>query len=445
MLSAYFPHFCLLFAVLALNTSFLGAGEERQGGGRQKNREAEEMPSGNDLEETDDTLTPDTTATTESGNEYARIAEAFAQADEEKKELFFHQCKYIHCTALRDILEDFVSPGGTVSASEESDIVVINDVKSNISMLKEIAERVDARVPQVLVEAQIVELTLDSDFEKEVNLAFEHIAPSESSLVKSVVNQLLTPGASPLTDQGSRMTLRPYVKNYDDGKRNELSLFLRYLETKGKARILSAPNLVLRRGSEGSITTGEEVPILQQTVVSGSLSTSTVFKSVGIKMKVQPTMISHDTVRLEISPEVSTVTGFTSTGQTGVSNPIIAVRKATTELEVKDNQLISIGGLLRSEERTTRRKVPVAGSLPVLGHLFRSTRDETVKTQLVIFMRIKILQEASTGDITVFHPSDIPEPIQAEIDLMEEKGDPQKNRHPLLRDVDRIRDEGRNP
>lgn len=396
-----------------------------------------------DQPDVDDTQAQSTDSSTEVLTEYTRIAESFAAEDDEEMELIFHRCKNIHCTTLRDILEDFITPSGTVSASEESDIVVINDVKSNIPLLQKISQTVDVRVPQVLVEAQIVELTLDSDFEKEVNLAFEHISPTETSFIKSIVSQLLTPGANPTSGQGSQVTLRPYVRNYPStGKRNELALFLRYLETRGKARILSAPNLVLRRGSEGSITTGEEVPILQQTVVSGSLSTSTVFKSVGIKMKVKPTMINEDTVRLEASPEVSTVTGFTSTGEGGVSNPIIAVRKATTELEVKDGQLISIGGLLRSEERTTRRRVPVAGSIPVLGHLFRSTREESVKTQLVIFLHIKILKEAKPNDVTVFHPADVPQPVQAEIDLMQENVKT-PDRHPFLRDMDRIRRDGR--
>ena len=354
-------------------------------------------------------------------DQYTALAASLGADQDEEKTTFFHQCQHIRSTTLKRILEDFLTASGRVAASEESDIVVISDTVSNAEELRTIAETVDTRVPQVLVEAQIVELTLDTDFEKEVNLAFDHISASETSFIKQILGTLTTPGANPTTGQGGQYTLRPYVKNYDGGKRNELTVFLRYLETKGKAKILSAPNLILRRGSEGSINTGEQVPILQQTVVSGSLSTSTVFKDVGIKMKVTPVMIAGNTVRLQVNPEVSTVTGFTSAGNTGVSNPIIAVRYARTELEVKDGELISIGGLLRNEERTVRKRVPVAGSIPVLGHMFRSARLETVKTQLVIFLRLRILDEGKPEGVTIYRPTPVPDAVETEVDHMEQE------------------------
>lgn len=363
---------------------------------------------------------PDQPGRTTSGeSEYARLALALSQDQEEEKDVFVYRCKHIRGITLKKLLDSFITSSGSVAESAEADLVVVTDVKSNMPVIRQIARDVDQPVPQVLVEARIVELTIDRDFEKELNHAFEHLPLESDTFVKQIQVALGTPGANALTNQGSQITVRPYVSTADEQTRgNILETFLRYLESRGKARILSAPNLILRRGSEGNIITGEQIPILTQTVVSGSISTSTVFKSVGIKLKVEPISIRGDTVRLAVSPEVSTVRGYSQAGE-GISNPIIAVRNATTELEVKDKQIISIGGLMRQEERKLQRRVPILGSVPVMGHLFRSAWSESIRSQLVIFLTLHILDEAEPGDVVVHRPGETPEPIAAEIEHLD--------------------------
>ncbi|MFH0911549.1 MAG: type II and III secretion system protein, partial [Planctomycetota bacterium] len=238
------------------------------------------------------------------------------------------------------------------------------------------------------------------------------------------------------------VTIQPYYQSSHSGeKRTALEFFIRYLESRGKARILSAPNLILERGYEGNIITGEELPIVSQTVVSGSISTSTQFKSVGIKLKVLPVMIIGDTVRLQVSPEVSTVTGYTEAGAGLVSNPVIAVRNASTELKVKDGEIISIGGLYKNEERTVSRRVPVLGSLPGVGHLFRGTWEQKVRTQIIIFLSIRILPEDRGQEPFIHRPDENAPAIQQEIDRMEKSLKLPKTS--LQDDLERLRNDGR--
>jgi type II secretory pathway component GspD/PulD (secretin) len=320
-----------------------------------------------------------------------------------------------------------------LATSDEADIVVVMDSPENLKMLRQIAENTDQPVPQVLVEARIVELTVDADFEKEVNMAFQQLPAESEDFIKSISAIIGTPGANPNTTQGALISLQPWAEvDGEDEKR--LTMFLRYLQTRGQAKILSAPCLILRRGAEGSIITGEEVPILTQTVTSGAISTSTEFKSVGIKLRVLPIMVADGRVRLEINPEVSTVTGFASAGE-GVSNPTIAVRNARTDLTVSDGQLVSIGGLFRSEEREVKRQVPILGSIPVLGLLFRGTRRQRVQTQLVIFLTTHILDPAKMTAETV-KPAHLPDAIRKEIrqmdrDLKSPRNGPAESRDPV--------------
>ncbi|MGJ8639080.1 MAG: type II secretion system protein GspD [Opitutaceae bacterium] len=350
-------------------------------------------------------------------------------ADMHQREIFVYDCKYIQATNLRRVLEEFISSDGMVAESSESDQIVLSDTAQNLEMMKKIIERLDQPVPQILVEARIVELNIDSDLEKEVDLFYEGVGndllSGDLTLVDEIGSKLGVAGAAPNTGQGGIVNSQIW-----DNDTEALNLFIRYLETNGKAKILSAPNLIIQRGKEGSIVTGEEVPILSQTTSSGGVTTSTEFKSVGIKLNVKPTMIAGDRIRLEVNPEVSTVIGFSVAGE--VSNPIIAVRQARTELEVRDGQLISMAGLLQSTDRDTKRRTPGLSKIPLLGTLFKSDRRQSEQTQLIIFLNIKILE---FGEETIIQPDAIDPVINDVIEGIESKNDQAVEEASLVDDV----------
>lgn len=370
----------------------------------------------------------------------ADFEEQLINRNETKKEIFIYSCKYVQATTIRRVLEEFITSDGMVADSAESDQIVISDRSSNIEMLKSIIMELDQAVPQILIEARIVELNIESDLEKEVDLFYEDsgLNPARALINGNVVDSsqmgslLDVAGSASSPSQGGMFNSQVWTQ--DD---QSLSAFLRYLETNGKATILSAPNLIIQRGKEGSIVTGEEVPILSQTTSSGGVTTSTEFKSVGIKLSVKPTMISGDRVRLEVNPEVSTVTGYTDAGD--VSNPTIAIRQARTELEVRDGQLISMAGLLQRTERNNRRRTPIVSNIPILGSLFKSDRKQNDQTQLIIFLSIKILP---FGEDTIIQPDNLNPKIQQTIESIKARNEESVEKPSILRDVKHLLDIG---
>jgi type II secretory pathway component GspD/PulD (secretin) len=351
---------------------------------------------------------------------YAEIAAGFAAGAEKARKVHYHLCANIRGATLARALENFLTPTGTVSANEESELVVISDVENNIELLAEIARRIDQAVGQVLVEARIVEFSVDSDFEKEINVEFQKIdnvaaipglPANHMEFVRRLTDAFVDPGGNPLTTRGSLSYM-----NWDENNESLLTAFVRFLETNGRAKILSAPNLILRRGAEGSIVTGEEVPIQTQTITSGAVSTSTTFKNVGIKLRVTPLSVEGGRVRLLVNPEVSNVTRYDE--RTGA--PIIAVRSASTELDVGDRQLVSIGGLLRSEEIERQRRVPILSSIPLLGHFFRGTTRRSVQTQLVIFLRATLL-DGRLDNLPPVRNLELPPELQGQLDHEESR------------------------
>jgi hypothetical protein len=314
------------------------------------------------------------------------------------KSTLIYYCRVSHCEMLRDAIESFLSPEGIVEAVPKLNRVLVNDSVGEVPGLLKVLQDLDQPSPQVLVESRVVEITLDSDREYELSHIFENVAGGGGRLLQDSEVKLETPGSSPTPSMGLRLTVRSLAGDYT------LDHFVRLLLTEGNAQILSSPNIIVGVGNQASIVTGEDLPIQSATVVSGSVSTTTIFKRVGIKLYVTPLQVTDDMARLDINPEVSAVTGFTAAGASGVSNPIVAVRSVRTTLSVKDGELLTIGGLLRTERRGVLRKVPLLGDVPVLGSLFRSTRDTEVKTMLVFFLRVNILSEGDPGGFVMHVP-----------------------------------------
>jgi len=138
---------------------------------------------------------------------------------------------------------------------------------------------------------------------------------------------------------------------------------------------------------------------------------------VGIKLRVNLQQITNDTARLEIKPEVSTVTGYTKAEGQNISNPIIAVRNVSTTLSMKNGEILTVGGLLRDEDREIVRGTPGLMDVPILGLLFQSRRHQTVKSQLVFFMRIHIINEGKANMVRVHRPGSSTEGIEEKANM----------------------------
>lgn len=319
--------------------------------------------------------------------------------DEGDKSTLIYTCRHARPEVLRDAVDGLVSPEGSTQAAPSLNAVIISDKKETVASILKVLLEMDRPSNQLLVEARVVEVTLDTDLEYEIRHALTIPAANSNSFLQTGGITLKTPGASPQVDQGISINIRPY---FSDGKR--LDEFIRLLLQRGKAKLLSSPNLVVSPGTEANIITGEEVPIQSTQIVAGSLSTNTQFKRVGIQLRVLLQQLTNDTARIEIKPEVSAVTGFTDPGDSGVSNPIVAIRSVTSIVSMKDGEILTVGGLLRDEDREVIRGVPGLMDVPGLGLLFQSRRHQTVKTQLIFFMRIRIMGDGSVNTTRVAKP-----------------------------------------
>ncbi len=356
---------------------------------------------------------------------FSELAMQFSEEDTHNVEMFVYECQHIGAKAFSQALEPFLSVNGEISDSAEADLVIISDEHANLEKLKKIAESIDRPIRQVLVSASVVEFQINDGFEKDISLQYNQFVnmddgslsplpggassgPAASAFATRILDALVPSGANPAGLSGSSGYLY-----YNPEEQSIFSAFLTFLETKGTARILSSPSLIMRRGHTGNILSGEDIPITESNVGSGGTSFSVEYKSVGIKLRVTPESIFEDRVVLEVSPEVSNIIRYEESA--AGRNPVIAIRNASTMLEMKDGQMVSIGGLLREEKIETEKRVPILGSLPLIGTLFRATSSEEIRSQLVIFLTVNVVDPVAFSAETI-KPSAVPDELQQQID-----------------------------
>jgi type II secretory pathway component GspD/PulD (secretin) len=253
-----------------------------------------------------------------------------------------------------------------------------------------------AGVPQIEIEAKIVEVTLTNQLDIGVT-PIDQSTPifgfPSGGFVKSLnynlpnsagaINGLLTIGA------------------VSDGV--HFNAVLQALATFENVSIVSKPTIAVREGGRAAIVNTVKIPTY---AVSG-ISTTTQFaatlnyEEVGIKLYVIPRVVGTQTVALNIDVEASAQSGTSVTftvpptvGSPGytLSNPTLSKRAAETVVYLQPGQAVILGGLISERTVDEEQKVPLLGDIPLLGHLFKSTLKRKEQTNVLFFLRPRILQ-----------------------------------------------------
>ncbi|RYX84593.1 hypothetical protein EON83_09595 [bacterium] len=165
---------------------------------------------------------------------------------------------------------------------------------------------------------------------------------------------------------------------------------LNALAQRGDARILASPNVRAVEGMPAQITIGGERPVPSAVATTGATAQSVEFRRYGVIISMRPTVSDDNTIMLQIRADITQPDRTFEINLNGALIPGETVRSIDTSLVVKPGDIIVMGGLLTNEKRVQTSKVPVLGSLPVIGSLFTSKRYENNETELAIFMTPRI-------------------------------------------------------
>jgi len=173
-----------------------------------------------------------------------------------------------------------------------------------------------------------------------------------------------------------------------------VSVMLNLLEENGLATVLAEPRLVTLTGQPAKFLAGGEMPI----PIAGALGqVNVVWKKFGILLDFVPTVVGQDTVHLKLSTEVSEIDPTIAVTIGGSSVPGFASRQGETTVRLGDGQSFAIAGLLSEKTRSQIDRVPMLGSIPVLGALFRSTSYRRDETELLVVVTAHLARPTASG------------------------------------------------
>jgi pilus assembly protein CpaC len=164
-----------------------------------------------------------------------------------------------------------------------------------------------------------------------------------------------------------------------------MNIQLDALESKGLIKTLAEPNLVAMSGDTASFLAGGQIPVpIAQTAGVGGTAITITYQDFGISLGFTPTILKDGMINLVVKPEVSSIDPAVSVQEAGVTIPGLKVRRASTTVEMRDGESLTIAGLLSDNYQNQMTAFPWLGDIPVLGALFRSPNFQANKTELVI-------------------------------------------------------------
>jgi general secretion pathway protein D len=298
------------------------------------------------------------------------------------------------------------SKPGIIQADPATNSLIITAPDAIYNNLRATVEKLDVRQAQVYVEALIAEVSANKAAELGVQWQDLSAAGKNSAQVIGGTNfgnagqNILGISQNPTAAaQGLNIGVMKGTVTVGGVQILNLGLLVRALETDANANILSTPTLLTLDNEEAKIVIGQNVPFITGSyAVSAAATTPTPFqtierKDVGITLKIKPQISSGDTVRLQISQEVSSVDS--STNPAGI---ITNKRSVDSTVLANDGQIIVIGGLIQDTVNDAVNKVPGLGDLPLIGSLFRYTTRSRNKTNLMVFLRPTVLRNSEHAD-----------------------------------------------
>jgi len=309
------------------------------------------------------------------------------------------------------------APGGvdksvTIWAEPETNALVITAPPKTMRSLMSVVDRLDVRRAQVIIEALLVEVSTDAARDLGVNWIVDG---SGDNFLVGLFN---TPIAgvdigdiAAAIDDPSSVTAAPGGLTIGGGRRQDsgtnFGAILRALASEGDTNIVSMPSVITLDNEEAQIKVAQEVPFLTGSYSNTGAGGGTgggvnpfqtiERKEVGNILKITPQITDENTILLKIEQEASSIAA--AAAQVSTTDLVTNKRTITTRVLVDDGGMIVLGGLIEDRLTESESRVPLLGKIPVIGALFRVRSTQKTKTNLMVFIRPRVLRTAEQAAV----------------------------------------------
>lgn len=317
---------------------------------------------------------------------------------------------------LEEQLENLVSTEGRLVVNRMSGTVQVSDLHSHVREVEQYIREINQAVSrQVDIDVKIVEVSLSDDF----SLGVDWSRVSTSGSGNTDANLTMTNGIS--QPAGGFSALTPSLSLNIFGSKNDtlnFSAVINALKEQGEVRTVSQPKVRTLNNQTAMIKVGTDRTFFQRELVTnvttaGSTSIATDVPQVvteGVVLAITPQISNEGWIMMDVSPvitRVSSVSTITdSSGNIQSSAPNLDIRQATSLVRAFSGETVVIGGLIQDRTSNTDRSVPILGDIPLIGNLFRGTYKVKSKTELVMFITAKVVNEGIARSSALIEPEE---------------------------------------
>ncbi len=282
---------------------------------------------------------------------------------------------YANADEMAKAVEKTLTKRGHIEVDKRTNALLVTDIDERLDQAESMIRSLDTRTPQVEIVARLVDVDVSATRDLGIKWGVHGI-----DIMDAGVSENLDMNAADVTGPAGVVRIGT-VKAF-----GSIDATLQMLETQNKANIISNPRITTVNNREASVVVGKQIPLIVQDFAGNAVTQMT---TIGIKLNVTPHINVGNKITMDVHPEVSDLAAQ-STVQGGI---IINTTMADTRVMVNDGETAVIGGLIRSNESSTKRGIPILMDIPLLGALFRSSSTTTAKRELLIFVTPKILGE----------------------------------------------------
>jgi type IV pilus assembly protein PilQ len=302
--------------------------------------------------------------------------------------------------SMEQILKPFLSPRGDIVSDPRTNTLIIRDIPSVIPSIDNVIRQIDKKTPQVEIEARIVQASRNFAQDVGVQLAAAGITSNGQNVFggapQTGTSPIIHPIPVPLSGNGGSGNQMPFISNlptvaqaatsgltFGHSSANfALDVILTAAESKGIAKVISRPKVVTQTNFKGTVKQGAQIPI--QTTVNNTVSTQ--FIDAELKLEVTPQITADGTISMDVHLE-NTAADFANEV---LGQPSLDTQEVQNTVIVKDGGTVMLGGVMISNQNKTVNQVPVLGSLPVIGHLFKEQSVSVKTSELYFFLTPRI-------------------------------------------------------
>jgi type IV pilus secretin PilQ/predicted competence protein len=334
---------------------------------------------------------------------------------------------WVPAEALEKTLASVLGRGatGSIKAHKESNTLIITDTAPNVALLRDLVTQLDVPEKQVMIEARMVELNIDNSRALGANTTLERRdssgnSPTVGTLssngprtvtrnsisvdangklvqtseqvdvpanpVDAVISNLTASATGPRISFGGVLSIF--------GRQFDVASVLDALETRNVVNTLQAPRVITLNNQPANIDIQREIPYLeaQQGSAQGVIAATVKFKDAGVRLEVIPSITNNGYIRMQLTPEQRILSAQILNPTTNSTIPVIDRRTAVTNVIVRDEDTVVLGGLREVTSIDTKSQMPWIGEAPIIGWFFKSDSRGRRRNDLMLFVTPHIVK-----------------------------------------------------